>query len=80
MNQVALLCDRVFIMEKGRIVLQGTLKEVFSNVELLENYSLDVPQITRLMHRLKEKGMEVNTDIYTVDEALKEIKKVKCKR
>jgi energy-coupling factor transport system ATP-binding protein len=77
MNQVALLCDRVFIMEKGRIVLQGSLKEVFSHVELLENYSLDVPQITRLMHRLKEKGLEVNTDIYTVNEALKEIKNVK---
>ncbi len=77
MNQVALLCDRVFIMEKGRIVLQGTLNEVFSQVEALEKYSLDVPQITRLMHRLKEKGIPVNTEIYTVEEALKEIKKIK---
>ncbi len=77
MNQVALLCDRVFIMEKGRIVLQGNLNEVFSQVEALENYSLDIPQITRLMHRLKEKGLSVNTEIYTVEEALKEIKKIK---
>ncbi|MEQ8225673.1 MAG: energy-coupling factor transporter ATPase [Candidatus Eremiobacterota bacterium] len=77
MNQVALLCDRVFIMEKGRIVLQGTLNEVFSQVEALEKYSLDVPQITRLMYRLREKGLSVNTEIYTVEEALKEIKKIK---
>ncbi|MEQ8167431.1 MAG: energy-coupling factor transporter ATPase [Candidatus Eremiobacterota bacterium] len=77
MNQVALLCDRVFIMEKGRIVLQGNLNEIFSQVEALENYSLDIPQITRLMHRLKEKGLSVNTEIYTVEEALKEIKKIK---
>ncbi|MEQ8188375.1 MAG: energy-coupling factor transporter ATPase [Candidatus Eremiobacterota bacterium] len=77
MNQVALLCDRVFIMEKGRIVLQGTLNEVFSQVEALEKYSLDVPQITRLMHRLREKGLSVNTEVYTVEEALKEIKKIK---
>jgi len=77
MNQVALLCDRVFIMEKGRIVLHGTLNEVFSQVEALEKYSLDVPQITRLMYRLREKGLSVNTEIYTVEEALKEIKKIK---
>jgi len=79
MNHVAALAQKVFVMEKGKIVLQGNLKEVFSNVEVLEGYSLDVPEITRLMYLLKERGLEVNTDIYTVEEAEEELKKHKKK-
>jgi len=77
MNQVVTLCDRIFVMEKGRIVLQGGLKEVFSNIEVLQHYRLDVPQITGLMHILKHKGLDVRVDIYTVKEAAEELKKFK---
>lgn len=79
MNQIATLADRVVIMEKGKIISQGKLYEVFSAVEALRNFSLDLPEITRLMFKLKEKGLAVRTDIFKIEEAVEELKKFKKK-
>jgi len=79
MNFIASVADRVLIMEKGKIVFQGGMKEAFYNPEILEAYSLDVPEISRLMYTLKKRGLDVKTDIYTVEEAFTELKKLKRK-
>lgn len=60
--------DRVVVMEKGRKVLEGTPKEVFSQVERLKNIGLDVPYMTELSKVLKEEGIDIDGDILTVDE------------
>ncbi|MCH5252226.1 MAG: energy-coupling factor transporter ATPase [Lachnospiraceae bacterium] len=60
--------DRVLVMNKGQIVLEGTPKEVFSQVELLQEYHLDVPQITLLAHELRKRGMQIPKDVLSVDE------------
>ena len=49
--------DKVIVMDDGKIVMQGTPREIFSRVDELKKYSLDVPQVTLLAHELKEKGV-----------------------
>ena len=60
--------DRVIVMEKGKKVLEGTPKQVFSKVEKLKSIGLDVPYMTELSKELKEEGMDIEDDILTVDE------------
>ncbi|MCU9815625.1 energy-coupling factor transporter ATPase [Paraclostridium sp. AKS73] len=60
--------DRVIVMEKGKKVLEGAPKEVFSKVEMLKNIGLDVPCMTELSKELKEEGLDIDGDILTVDE------------
>ena len=69
MDDVARLVGRIIVMNKGQIALTGTPEEVFAHADRLKEIGLDVPQITSLMMALKEKGMDVPTDIYTVDQA-----------
>ncbi len=45
--------DRVYVMDNGNVVMQGTPKEIFSQVDTLKAYRLDVPQVTLLAHELK---------------------------
>lgn len=65
--------DRVIVMDSGRIVMQGTPREVFSQVELLKEYRLDVPQVTLLAHELKKKGLPIKEGILSIDELVEEI-------
>lgn len=62
--------DRIVVMSEGRDVLRGTPKEVFSKYEEIKKLSLDVPQITELMHRLYNRGVDVPCDVLTVDEGI----------
>lgn len=62
--------DRIVVMSEGRDVLRGTPKEVFSKYKEIKKLSLDVPQITELMHRLKNRGIDVPCDVLTVDEGV----------
>ncbi len=64
---------RVVVMEAGRVVLQGTPREVFRHVERLKRLRLDVPPVTELMWRLHQVRGDVRLDILTIDEALREI-------
>ena len=73
MEDIARLVDRIVVMHKGKVALIGRPKEVFEKAELLENLGLGIPQITTLMNRLKKVGIPVRNDIFTVDEAKKEI-------
>ena len=60
--------DRVFVMEKGKVALKGTPREVFSQVERLSDLSLDVPQVTLLAHELKKSGLNIGDGILTREE------------
>ena len=61
--------SRVAIMDKGYLVMLGTPREVFSNVEKVKSLGLDVPQVTELVHELNRIGFALPQDVLTVDEA-----------
>ena len=60
--------DHVFVMDHGHVVMQGTPREIFSQVETLKKYRLDVPQVTLLAHELKQSGVEIPDGILTTEE------------
>lgn len=76
MEDVADYAQRIVVLDKGRILYDGTPREVFVHYKELEQAGLAAPQVTYLMHELKERGLAVNTDIITVEEAKKEILKL----
>jgi len=76
MEDIARLVDRIVVMNKGRIALTGTPKEVFAHADELKQIGLDVPQVTNLMLALREKGLNVPVDIFTVEQAKEVLKKV----
>ena len=67
MNE-AIDADRIFVMNKGKLVGQGTPKEIFSQVETLKKYRLDVPQVTLLAHELHKAGVDIPEGILTKEE------------
>ena len=67
----AVQAGRVVVMNSGEIVVQGTPKEVFSQVELLKRHKLDVPQATELMYRLRGAGVDVPGDILDADDCIR---------
>ena len=66
----AVTADRVVVMDSGRILTEGTPKEVFSNVELLKQHHLDVPQATELCYRLRACGCQVPLGILDAEECV----------
>ena len=69
--------DRVIVMHKGDIVMQGTPKEIFSSVDELKKYRMDVPQVTLLAHELKKQGLDLPDGILTIDELVNKICQLK---
>ena len=60
--------DRVVVMDDGHVVMEGTPKEIFLQVETLKKYRLDVPQVTLLAHELKQSGVDIPDGILTTEE------------
>ena len=60
--------NRVFVMDQGRIAMQGTPREIFSQVERLKELRLDVPQVTLLAYELKKSGIDLPDGILTTEE------------
>ena len=60
--------DNVFVMDRGHIVMKGTPREIFSQVEELQKYRLDVPQVTLLAHELRKAGVDLPKGILTIEE------------
>ena len=56
----AVEADRVFVIDKGKLLTQGTPDEVFSQVELMKRHRLDVPQVTELCHKLRACGVKID--------------------
>ena len=69
--------DTVVVVDNGKIVLQGTPREVFSNVEKVKSFGLDVPQVTELSYELKNSGFDIDTNILDVDEMVNAICQLK---
>lgn len=65
--------DKVIVMDEGKVVMQGTPKEIFSRVEELKSYRLDVPQATLLAYELKKRGIPLSDGILTIEELVNEL-------
>lgn len=72
----AIYADKIIVMDKGKIEMQGTPKEIFSKVEKLKELRLDVPQVTLLAHELRKSGVPLPEGIVTKDEFIQELKKI----
>ncbi len=75
MEDVARLADRVVVMDKGRIDFSGTPREVFNQGLRLKEIGLGLPSVASLMVRLKEKGWPIESGVFTVEDAEREILK-----
>lgn len=62
--------DQVYVMDKGSVVMKGTPREIFSDVEKLQELRLDVPQVTLLAHELQSRGIDIPNGILTTQELL----------
>ena len=65
--------DRVVVMDEGKVVMDGTPREIFSRVKELKQYSLDVPPVTELADELAEAGLPITRGVLTMDELLSEL-------
>lgn len=63
--------DKVFVMDSGKVAMEGTPKEIFSRVDELKSLRLDVPQVTLLAHELRESGLDIPEGILTTEELVK---------
>ncbi len=73
MDDVANYAQRIIVMEKGNVLLDGSPSEVFTHVEELENAGLALPEITYICRDLKAKGLDIREDLTTIDEAAEAI-------
>ena len=71
--------DKVFVMDSGKVVMQGYPREIFSQVEKLKKYRLDVPQVTELAYELKQEGIPLTDGILTIEELVDELCRLKLK-
>lgn len=79
MEDVAEYVDRIIVMNQGTIMLDDTPREVFRHYKELEEVGLAAPQVTYIMHALREKGLDVDADATTIEEAADELMRVlKC--
>jgi energy-coupling factor transporter ATPase len=67
--------DRIFVMEKGSIVMEGRPREIFAHEEQLRKYKLDVPKATKLANELRKYGVNINSTVLDIDELVVEIMK-----
>ena len=73
MDDIARFADNVVIMNRGRVLMEGTPREVFVREDFIRQAGLEVPQITNIVKALKSGGMDIPSDIYTMDEAVEAI-------
>ena len=69
--------DRIVVMDKGKLILDGKPRDVFSNVEKIKNIGLDVPQVTELSYELQKVGIKIDTRILDVNEMVNVICQLK---
>ena len=60
--------DRIIVMDKGKKVMEGVPREIFSQVEKIKSIGLDVPQVTELAYELQKEGVDISTEILNIDE------------
>ncbi len=80
MEDVAEYVERIIVMNHGSVMYDDVPKEVFKHYRELEEVGLAAPQVTYIMHKLREKGLPVNVDVTTIGEATEEIKRALLSR
>lgn len=70
MEDIAKVADKVIVMNKGKVAMYGDVKTIYSHCNELQNMGLNVPQVTRIFSLLKEKGIDVKRDIFTLDQGI----------
>lgn len=76
MEDVAKYADKILIMSSGDVVSYDSVSNTFKDVDMLENIGLDIPQITKVFFKLREKGFNIPSDIYTVEDAVDIVKNI----
>nr|MDD5838289.1 energy-coupling factor transporter ATPase [Eubacteriales bacterium] len=79
MEDVAKIADRVMVFNDGKVAMFGTVDEVYSRGRELKQIGLNVPEITDVFLKLKDLGIDCRTDIYTVEQGIKEFQRLKNK-
>ncbi|HIU42913.1 MAG TPA: energy-coupling factor transporter ATPase [Candidatus Ventrousia excrementavium] len=69
MEDAARMAQRIVVMDSARILMEGTPREVFARADELTKAGLDVPQVTRVLMRLRERGIDIGADAYTTEQA-----------
>ena len=69
--------DKVFVMNKGELEMQGTPKEIFKQVDKLKSFGLEVPQVTELAYELRKSGVEISDSILTAEDLVEELESLK---
>ena len=73
MEDMAEYCEDVIVMNHARVMLSGTVHDVFSDSDLLAQAGLDIPQITQVMRMLAASGLDVDTGVCTKEQATAEL-------
>ncbi len=76
MEDVAKTADEIMVMNKGTLAMKGSVKDVFSKAEKLQDMGLDIPEISLVIQKLADAGIDIRRDIYTIEEAKKELLKL----
>ena len=76
MEDVAKLCSRVIVMNKGNVAMQGSVDDVYSRGEELKAMGLNVPEVTDIFLKLKASGVDCKTNIYTVEQGVAELERL----
>lgn len=73
MTQMANLCDRIIVLNDGKLVMNNTPEKIFEDVDTLNKYDLDIPEITQIFIELKNRGLDLNNKVYTVDQGIQAV-------
>ncbi|MBO5454172.1 MAG: energy-coupling factor transporter ATPase [Clostridia bacterium] len=76
MEDIARFADRIVVMHEGKVLMDGVPAEVFAKDEELNNAGLDIPQVTRILNSIRKMGYDIRDDIFTVEEAARELIKL----
>ena len=77
MEDVARICRRVLVMHRGQVAAYGSVADVYANAEELRQMGLNVPQVTDIFLELRRRGVPCRTDIFTVDDGVREFQRLK---
>lgn len=80
MEDVAAVADRVLVLNKGKIAMDGSVNAVYSRGKELKKIGLNVPEVTDVFLRLHDMGIDCKTDIYTIEQAVNEYKRLLDKK
>ena len=76
MEDIAKYADKILIMNSGEVVSYDSVDNTFKDVNMLKNIGLDIPQITKVFFKLRQKGFNIFSNVYTVEDAVDVVKNI----